>query len=721
MEDKKVKKLLEQMTLEEKIGQLSQISGESYESEKTEITGPMAEMGMPEKLIPIAGSILGASGAKNIRAIQDNYLKKNRLKIPLLFMSDIIHGFKTIFPIPLAIGSTWDVALAQESAHISAIEAAVSGVHVTFSPMVDLVRDPRWGRVMETTGEDKYLNERFAEAFVAGYQGNGNFTDQYSIVACVKHFAGYGASEAGRDYNTVNMSERQLREDYLSGYQAALNAGAEMVMTSFNTIDGIPATGNKWLMKDVLRNEWGFDGVIITDWGSLGELIPHGVAADQKEAAFKGIEATVDIEMMTFNYINELEELIEEGKVPLKLIDEAVMRILRLKNKLGLFENPYREADEELEKELIFSRNHRKIALEVAEDSIVLLENKENILPLIPNENKIAVIGPFSKEENILGAWSWRGEPESASQLYNEIAKKQHSENLFYAKGSEIAETTEEVINEAVKVAKQADIIVLALGESWEMSGEAASRTNIKLPEAQLHLIKRLREVEKPIITVLFNGRPLDLNGVEEYSDALLEAWYPGTEGGEAVSNILFGKKNPSGKLAMSFPENVGQVPVYYNQFNTGRPKVNNPEEKYVSKYLDAPNSPKYAFGYGLSYTNFEISELRLSEKEILRDEELRASVTVTNTGKRPGKEVIQLYIRDLVGEVVRPLKELKGFKKVYLEPDESKTVSFTITETMLRYYHSDLTKKSDEGAFEIFIGNSSLVSDSQIFKLKFN
>lgn len=718
MDDRSLRGLLEEMTLKEKIGQLSQISGESYASKDTKITGPMAELGMPEELIPIAGSILGASGAKNIKSIQDNYLEKNRLKIPLLFMSDIIHGFKTIFPIPLAIGSSWDTQLAKESAQISAIEAAVSGVHVTFSPMVDLVRDPRWGRVMETTGEDKYLNERFAEAFVEGYQKNNDFTDQYSIVACVKHFAGYGASEAGRDYNTVNMSERQLREDYLSGYQVALNAGAEMMMTSFNTIDGIPATGNKWLMESVLRNEWGFDGVLITDWGSLGELIPHGVAKDEKEAALKGIEATVDIEMMTFNYIKELQNLVEEGTVSLKLIDEAVMRILRLKNKLGLFENPYREADEQLEKELIFSANHRKKALEVAEDSMVLLKNDNNILPLLPNKNKIAVIGPFAKDENILGAWSWQGEPESASQLLDEMSKEQSSNNILYAKGSGITKTSEEEITEAIQIAKQVDVIVLALGEDWQMSGEAASRTNIKLPEAQLQLVKRLKEINKPIVTMLFNGRPLDLNGIDQESDAILEAWFPGTEGGKAVSNILFGKTNPSGKLAMSFPVNVGQVPVYYNQFNTGRPKENSPEEKYVSKYLDAPNAPKYVFGYGQSYTKFKFSELTLSKETFTKEEDLTVSITVTNIGNRTGKEVVQLYIRDLVGEVVRPIKELKDFIKIQLDPGESKDITFTVREEMLRYYHPDMTRRSDPGEFQVFVGNSSSVKEGKIFKL---
>lgn len=716
MEDKKVKELLNEMTLEEKIGQLSQISGEPYLSDNFEITGPMAEMGIPDNLVSVAGSILGASGAVANKTIQDKYLEQSRLKIPLLFMADIIHGYKTIFPIPLGIGATWSTTLAKESAYVSAVEAAVSGVHVTYSPMVDLVRDPRWGRVMETTGEDKYLNERFAEAYVKGYQGE-SYSEPYAIASCVKHFAAYGAPEGGRDYNTVNMSERQLREDYLSAYKAAIDAGTELVMTSFNVVDGIPSTGNKWLLNDVLREEWGFDGVVISDWGAVKELIPHGVAADEEEAAYKAMNATMDIEMMTFTYSKYLKKLISEDRVSEKLLDEAVMRILTLKNKLGLFENPYRAADESEEKEKIFSDDHRSTALEVAEESLVLLKNN-GILPFENTKQTVALIGPFSKGENMLGAWSWRGEPEKATSLLDCLTEELPKGSLRYSEGSSITETTEEMLKEAEETASQSDVIVVALGESADMSGEAASRTDITLPAAQEKLIKRLAKLNKPVITVLFNGRPLDLNAIEPHSDALLEAWFPGTEGGQAITNCLTGKVNPSGKLPMSFPESVGQIPVYYNHFNTGRPVETTVDKKYCSKYIDSSNYPKYAFGYGLSYTTFDYSEITLSKNNLSANDSIEAEVTVTNSGKVAGKEVVQLYIRDLVGEVVRPMKELKGFKKIALEPGESEKVSFSISEDMLRYVHADLKTYSDEGEFEVFIGGNSLTERVQKFKL---
>ncbi|OJF93810.1 beta-glucosidase BglX [Alkalibacterium sp. 20] len=716
MENNKLIELLNEMTVEEKIGQLSQISGEPYTSENFEITGPLAEMGIPKILVPIAGSILGASGAAANKNIQERYLKESRLSIPLLFMADVIHGYKTIFPIPLGIGATWNTNLAKESARVSAIEAAVSGLHVTFSPMVDLVRDPRWGRVMETTGEDKHLNERFAEAFVHGYQGE-DYSDPYAIASCVKHFAAYGAPEGGRDYNTVNMSERQLREDYLSAYKAAIDAGTELVMTSFNTVDGIPSSGNKWLLNDVLRKEWGFDGVVISDWGAVRELIPHGVAADEKEVALKAMTATLDIEMMTFTYIRHLEELINEGKVSAKSLDEAVLRILKLKNKLGLFENPYRVADAEKEKEVIFSEDHRKKANRVAEESMVLLKN-DSVLPLDAQKQKIALIGPFSKGENMLGEWSAKGEPAKASQILDVMKERVAPDQLLYAKGSEIKETSEALLKEAEETASGADVIVLALGESADMSGEAASLTDIKLPPAQIELLKRLSKLDKPIVTVLFNGRPLDLNDVEKYADAILEAWFPGTEGGQAVTNILLGKTNPSGKLPMSFPENVGQIPVYYNHFSTGRPVETTPNKKYASKYLDCSNYPKYAFGFGLSYTTFEYGELNLSNEQMTKDETLEVTITVTNSGTVKGKEVVQLYVRDLVGEVVRPKRELKGFEKITLEPGESKKVTFKVSADMLHYVHSDLSVSADTGEFEVFAGGSSLVTESKKFLL---
>src|SRR5690606_32008521 len=575
------------------------------------------------------------------------HLKNNRLGIQLLMMAAIIHGFKTIFPIPLAMGSSWDLDLAQKSAEVAAKEAAVSGVHVTFAPMVDLVRDPRWGRVMESTGEDPYLNSEYARAFVRGFQGKNLKEDVNHVAACVKHFAAYGAPEGGRDYNTVNMSERQLRESYLPAYKAALDEGCEMVMTAFNTVDGIPATGNEFLMRDILRDEWGFDGVMISDWGAVKELIPHGVAEDTREAALKALRAGVDIEMMTECYINNVKDLIESGELDVALLDEAVLRILTLKDKLGLFENPYRGADEQLEQEVILSEPHRKVARELAAKSCVLLKN-EQVLPL-STDTKVALIGPFANSGNILGAWSWHGQPEDAVTIQQGIEQKIDSSLLSVAKGCDIETYNGEDIQEALEVAKDAELIVLALGESPGMSGEAASLADIRLPEAQLTLIKEMKKLNKKIAIVLFNGRPIDLHGVIDEADALLEAWFPGTEGGAAIADILYGDVKPSGKLTKTFPHSVGQVPVYYNHFNTGRPNLNN-GEGYVTKYLDIPNEPLLPFGYGLSYTTFEYSNHALSGDVLTVNDSITASVQVTNTGEVAGDEIVQLYIRDVAG-----------------------------------------------------------------------
>lgn len=719
MQEQQLHELLKKMTLDEKIAQLQQLATHFFKgaSEEGQITGPMAEMGLSEEDVKNAGSVLGASGAKLTKNIQEAHLKENRLGIPLLFMADIIHGFKTIFPVPLAIGSSWDLELAEKSAEIAAKEAFVSGVHVTFAPMVDLVRDPRWGRVVETTGEDPYLNSEFARAFVRGFQGKDLAKDKNRVAACVKHFAAYGAPEGGRDYNTVNMSERQMREMYLPAYKAAIEEGCEMVMTSFNTVDGIPSSGNRHLLRDILRDEWKFDGVIISDWGAVKELIPHGVAEDEKEAALKAIIAGVDIEMMTPCYVHHLKELVQEGKIKESLIDEAVLRILKLKNKLGLFEDPYRGADEQLEKEVILSKSHRKVARELAAKSCVLLKN-ENVLPLDSNKT-IALIGPFAQNADLLGPWSWQGSKDDVITLEMGMRTKINADSLFVAKGCDIQSGSPDELNEAKKAAEKADVIILALGESSDMSGEGGSRADIRVPEVQIHLLHELKKLNKPIITVLFNGRPLDLHGIIEESDAVLEAWYPGTEGGAAIADILFGDVNPSGKLTMSFPYSVGQIPVYYNCYNTGRPySKEDPHNRYVSKYLDIPNEPLFPFGYGLSYTTFTYSGHRLSSDTMTPDTPITATVEVTNTGNVPGEEIVQLYIRDLTGEVVRPLKELKAFKKIYLEPNETKTITFTITEEQLRYYHENLEFTSDAGNFEIYIGPNSRDVKSLSFKL---
>jgi len=720
MDNQQLKDLVSQMTLEEKTAQLLQLTANFYEGTDVEgqITGPMEEMGITEQSVNASGSILGLSGAQAIIDVQQAYLKKSRLGIPLLFMADVVHGYKTIFPIPLAIGCSWDVELAEKSAEIAARESAVSGLHVTFAPMVDLVRDPRWGRVMETTGEDPYLNSLFAAAFVRGYQGDSLKDELDRLAACVKHFAAYGAAEGGRDYNTVDMSERQLREYYLPAYKAALDAGCEMVMASFNTVDGIPASGNEKLMRGILREEWGFDGVLISDWASVREMIAHGAAEDDREAAYRAIRAGLDMEMMTPCYVRHLPELVESGEVDVKRIDEAVLRVLQLKNKLGLFENPLRAADPEREREVVFSQQHRQVSHELAAKSAVLLKNDNGVLPIRPEAN-VALIGPFAQSEDILGWWSCEGVKADATKLGTALEARLPSGKLHIAAGSGVHTITPEQIAEALEAASRADIVILALGEDSEMSGEGGSRTNIRLPEAQLELVRQIKQAGKPVATVLFNGRPLDLQGVFEESDAVLEAWFPGSEGGAAIADVLTGAVNPSARLTMSFPRSAGQIPVYYNHFNTGRPlDPQKTEERYVSKYIDSSNEPLLPFGYGLSYTTFEYGELQISDAEMSAGQPLTIQVSVTNTGDRAGVETVQLYVRDVSGEVVRPMRELKGYMKLHLDAGESGTAAFTLTEEQLRYHHSDLSYRSDKGAFHVFVGPNSRDVQEGSFRL---
>lgn len=704
MKDKQLITLIEQMTIKEKINQLLQLAAAFYSDKAEEKTGPMTEMGLNQATIDTAGTTLGISGAKEAIRVQKTYMENHRLHIPTLLMADIIHGFRTIFPIPLALGSTWDEQAIEEMAEISAKEAAVSGLHVTFSPMIDLVRDPRWGRVMESTGEDAYLNGKLAAAMIKGYQGTNLKEDTERIAACVKHFAAYGGALGGRDYNTVDMSERQLREQYLPGYQAGLAAGAKLVMTSFNTVDGIPATGNKWLFREILREEFGFNGVVISDWGAIQELIPHGVAKDKKQAAELAIKAGVDIEMMTTCYPEYLEELIDEGTISEELIDEAVLRILQLKNDLGLFENPYRGADEAKEKALVLSQTHREKAKEIARKSIVLLKN-EAILPFRSQE-KVAIVGPGADSQNILGAWSWQGQKQEAVSLVTG-AQALETNLLIGKEVFDYFDPTEQAITEAIGLAKKADKVVVALGETDWMSGEAASRSDIRLPEKQLEFFEQLAEVNPNVVVTIYSGRPLDLNGISQ-AKAIVQAWMPGTEGGNALAEILWGYYNPSARLSMSFPETVGQVPVFYNSDSTGRPYDSAPNEKYVSKYLDVGNDPKYPFGFGLSYTQFAYSDLQVEQTWFDAQTPLKISVSVKNVGNMPGEETVQLYIRDLIGEVVRPVKELKDFKKIWLEPNEEKLVRFELTEAMVRYVHSDQKRRSEGGKFTIMVGGNS-------------
>ncbi len=729
-----LKKLLDNLSLEEKIGQLLQVCGYYYEIEGV-VTGPQNSAGFNEREIASAGSVLGIAGAERLKKIQKNYMEKHPHQIPLLFMADVINGYKTIFPIPLAQGCSFNPELVKKCAEISAMESAAAGLHLTFSPMVDLVRDPRWGRVMESTGEDTYVNCVFAKATVEGYQGTDGLNKKGRIAACVKHFAGYGAPMAGRDYNTVELSERTLREQYLPPYQAAIEAGCSTVMTSFNTLDRVPSSANKKLMRGILRDEMGFEGMVISDWAAIEELINHGVAQNRSDAARLAIEAGVDIDMMTTCYCRNLKELIENKVVDEALLDDAVMRVLQLKNDLGLFENPFKDADEKDEKTLILCDEHRAFARKLAAETMVLLKN-EGILPIPKKGKKIAFIGPHTSRRWICGVWSIFGEEKDVISLEQAVRNKK-IENVTFSTGCPILKDTDALelaekdctaiaednankqvlLDEAILQAKNADVVVLSLGEHPAQSGEASSRVEPALDAQQIELFNKIYEANPNVVVVLFNGRPLVLGEIFEKAKAVLEAWLPGTEGGNAVADILFGDENPSGKLTMSFPRHIGQIPIYYNDFKTGRPYTGN-KGKYFSKYIDCPNSPLLPFGYGLSYTSFEISDVMLDRDSMTCKESIFASVRVKNVGKTAGKEVIQCYIRDEVGSVARPVRELKGFHKVELQPGEEKEIVFEITEEMLRFYTIDMEYKSEPGKFTVWIGSSSQTQNGREFIL---
>lgn len=732
MNTDKLKELLEDMSLDEKIGQLLQITGLFFQKDVV-ITGPEGKCGFTEQDINFAGSILGTMGAEKLKKIQKEYQEKQPHHIPLLFMCDIINGYRTIFPIPLAQGCSFDPDLAYKAAQIAAKESAVSGLHLTFSPMVDLVNDARWGRVMESTGEDPWLNSQFAKAIVEGYQGDASDIGKDKIAACVKHFAAYGAPIAGREYNTVELSERTLRDAYLPAYKAAIDAGATMVMTSFNTLNRVPSSGNKTLMREILRDEMGFDGVVISDWAAIEEMVKHGVAEDRKEAAELAMNAGVDIDMCTTSYVHNLKDLVEQQIVPVQLIDEAVMRILTLKNKLGLFENPYKDADENKEKEYILCDEHRCEARRIAAETFVLLKN-DHILPLAEEGMTVSYIGPHVDNRELMGAWSMFGEKEETISIAD--ALKNRVPNAACAKGSAMLDPsvgvrflknrtdlrndpkeTEDLLQEAEKLAAETDVVVLALGEYRSMSGEARSRANITIPDCQMELFRRVHAVNPNVVVVLFTGRPLDIREISEKAKAVLVAWQPGTEGGNAIIDVLYGKVNPSGKLAMSFPYCVGQVPVFYNEMRTGRPYKEG-EEDYTSSYLDIPNKPLYPFGYGLSYTNFSISEIKLNKNQMDVDGQIQASVTIKNNGTMKGKEAIQLYVNDHFAKVARPVRELKAVQKVELDAGEEKTLVFTITQDMLKYIGMDMKCEVNKGKFSVYIGNSSETQNEAIFEV---
>lgn len=740
MKKEGLQNLLNQMTLEEKVGQLIQVAGEVFLMDEVDLaTGPLKDLQLSNEMLYHVGSILNVVGGKKIRKIQEEYLSKSRLKIPLLFMADVINGYRTVFPIPLAQGCSWNQKTVYEATKISIKEAGAAGSNVNFSPMVDLVRDSRWGRVMESIGgEDPYLGEIFAKTMVEAYQGD-DIAKFGNAAACVKHFAAYGAVEGGRDYNTVDMSEREFRQYYLPAYKAAIEQGAEMIMTSFNTINGVPATVNTWLLKEVLRKELGFQGIVISDYSAIEEVIYHGVAKDKKEAAYKAIMAGVDIDMMSNVYANYLKELVEEGKVPEIVLDSAVMRVLNLKNKLGLFENPYRNIDEEREVRILKAEENLQVARKTATESFVLLKNEKQALPLNTSQ-KIALIGPYGDNIAILGSWSMFSDKSKIQTLKEVFEKRIGSQNVLYAKGSEILREKEinqilaadggelihieneeqkekEMLVQAIEVAKQADTIVLAIGEHYRQSGEACSRADIEISEVQQNLLEELTKLNKKIVCVLFNGRPLVLKKVAEKVDALLEVWFPGTEGANAIADVIWGEINPSGRLTMSFPQATGQCPIYYNHYNTGRP--HNSNIRYVSRYQDIPTESYYPFGYGLSYSNFEYSDLKLSSEEIKEDEPLIVSIKVKNNSKVEGEEVVQLYLQDLVASSVRPVRELKDFKKVYFKAFEEKTIAFKLTVQQLKFWNERLDFKVEQGEFKVFVGPNSREGNEVIFSYK--
>lgn len=701
--DQKADSVLKLMTLEEKIGQMV-----LYTSD-WDVTGPTLRQGYLEDIRNgHCGNIFNAHTAAYTRKLQQIAVEESRLGIPLLFGYDVIHGHKTIFPISLGESASWDMAAIEKSARVSAIEAAASGINWTFAPMVDISVDPRWGRVSEGAGEDPFLGSRIAEARVRGFQGPGNdLSDTLTVLACVKHFAAYGAPQGGRDYNTVDMSERVFLDTYLPPYKAAIDAGAMSVMTSFNEYDGVPATGSKYLLTELLREKLGFKGLVVTDYTSINEMVHHGVAKDDAEAGLLAINAGVDMDMQGEVYFKYLKKQVEEGLVKESQIDDAVRRILKIKFKLGLFDDPYRYCNEEREKKLIYAPEHLEAALDVAKKSMVLLKNDNHALPLKRGE-KIAVIGELATStRDLLGSWKAAGDWNFMRPVLDEIKAYNGENNVMYAEGCKKTGDDRSGFAKALGISLFADKIVMVIGEDWEWTGEAASRTSIKIPGVQTELLENLSKLNKPVIVVLMNGRPLDLTRENELADAMLEAWYPGTMGGKAVTQVLFGEYNPSGKLTMSFPMNVGQVPLYYYAKNTGRP-IYLPNDKYKSKYIDSPNEPLFPFGFGLSYTSFVYSDIKLSSSELTANGNIKATVAVTNNGAYDGEEVVQCYIRDLVGSVTRPVKELKGFEKISLKAGESKTVHFEITPEMLSFHRQDMTYGAEPGDFQLFIGGNS-------------
>tara|TARA_R110000868_G_scaffold19484_6_gene83837 strand:+ start:2198 stop:4519 length:2322 start_codon:yes stop_codon:yes gene_type:complete len=730
----KVDSILKLMTVEEKIGQLNLPSAGQF------TTGQATNSDIGGKIEKgLVGGLFNIKSVASIRDIQKIAMEKSRLKIPLIFGMDVIHGYETTFPIPLGLSCSWDMELIKKTAQMAAQEASADGINWTFSPMVDISRDPRWGRVSEGSGEDPYLGSQIARAMVHGYQGD-DLTKTNTLMACVKHFALYGAPEAGRDYNTVDMSRIRMYNEYLPPYKAAVDAGVGSVMASFNEIDGIPATGNKWLLTNVLRDEWGFKGFVVSDYTGVQEMIAHGVG-DLQQVSALSLNAGLDMDMVSEGFLTTLKKSLDEGKITMITLNAAVKRILLAKYQLGLFDDPFKYCDDNRAKTEIFTKENRAFAREVASQSMVLLKNDNQVLP-IKKSAKIAIVGPLANtKENMPGTWSVATPKDKSISLLDGI-KEIAGENasILYAKGSNLSydenfekiatmfgkeiprdgRTDEQLRQEAINIASKSDVIIAALGESSEMSGESSSRTNISIPQAQKDLLQALLSTGKPVVLVLFNGRPLVLTEESKSVPAILDVWFSGSESGHAIADVLFGDVNPSGKLTATFPRSVGQIPIYYNHKNTGRP-LNNKDGKFVkflSNYIDERNESLYPFGFGLSYTTFDYSHLKLSSQTLNKNGSIDVSVEVTNSGNYEGKEVVQLYLRDLVGSVTRPVKELKGFQKIELKQGETKTVTFKLTIEDLKFYNSNLDFVAEPGKFEVFVGTNSDTNIKSDFEL---
>ncbi|RZJ92766.1 MAG: beta-glucosidase BglX [Chryseobacterium sp.] len=702
--ESKVDSVLNMMTLDEKIGQLNQYTGDR------DATGPITNN--PDKLKDIRdgklGSMLNVRGAKETRAVQEIAMQ-SRMKIPLIFGLDVIHGYRVTFPIPLAEAASWDLSAIENAARVAARETAASGVHWTFAPMVDIARDPRWGRVMEGAGEDTYLGSKIAFARVKGFQGKG-LGSLDAVMACAKHFAAYGAAIAGRDYNAVDISEHTLWETYLPPFKAAVDAGAATFMNSFNTLNGIPATASSYLQRDILKGLWKYPGFVVSDWGSIGEMVDHGFAENKIKAAEMAIKAGSDMDMESRSYLPNLARLVKDKKVPVTLIDDAVRRILRKKFELGLFDDPYRFSNLTRQDKELNAAGNRQAALSMAEKSMVLLKNEGKLLPLSRELKKIAVIGPLAKsEKDMQGFWSISWENDQLISLYQGMKNKLGDKTeLLYARGCDISDTSRNDFAQAVAVARQADVIVMAVGETLDMSGEAKSKAHIRIPGIQEDLVEAIQATGKPVVVLVMAGRPLIFNWTADHVPAILYTWWLGSEAGNAMANVLFGDYNPGGKLPMTFPRDEGQIPIYYNYLSTGRPAKNDQDTRYRSAYLDMPNSPKFAFGHGLSYTTFEYSGLIFDKTELRRNEKMEVSFTLKNTGNFAGEEVVQLYLQDKFASVVRPVKELKDFKKIMLKPGETKTVSFIIDQEKLSFYNQKLQWAAEPGEFKVMIGTAS-------------